>query len=106
MAILDAILKKAIQGKLKFLGIDWAKVESVHFVKADCCVNVTLDLDGEELPVTAVLNYRVVGEELMVERIETSKRWMTEPARLMVARKGGKVELPEAVRGMVLKAIS
>ena len=106
MAILDAILKKAIQGKLKFMGIDWAKVDSVRFVKADRRVDLTLDLEGEESPVDAALIYRVEGEELMVESVETSRRWMTEAALMMVEKKGGKIDLPPSVRGMVLKAIT
>jgi len=106
MAMLDLILKKAIQGKLKFMGIDWAKVESVNFLKEDHRVDVVLDLDGESDPVKAAVNYRVEGEDLVVEKVETSKRWMTEAATLMVERRGGKVEIPAAVRGMVFKAIS
>lgn len=106
MAILDSILKKVIQGKLKFMGIDWAKVEAVTFSKEDRLVHVTLALDGEESPITAMVNYRVEDGELHVESIETSKRWMTEAALLVVERKGGRIELPAAVRGMVLKAIS
>ena len=103
--MLDLILKKTIQGKLKFMGIDWAKVESVNLSKADHQVDVTLGLDGEDVPVTAKLNYRVDGEELLVESVETSRRWMTEAAKMMVERKGGKIDLPDSVRGMVLNAI-
>ena len=106
MAILDAIIKKVIQGKLKFMGIDWAKVESVTFSKEDHLVHVTMDLDGEDAPVTAMVNYRVDGEDLVVESVETNKRWMTETALIVLQRNGGKVELPPAVRGMVLKAIT
>lgn len=104
--MLEIILKKAIQGKLKFMGIEWAKVDAVAFSKKDRRVDLTLDLDGEELPVTAILNYRVEGEEVHVESVETSKRWMTEAALMMVERKGGKIEIPAAVRGLVIKAIS
>lgn len=104
--MLDTILKKAIQGKLKFMGIDWATVDSVTFSKADHRVDLTLGLDGEDVPVTAIVNYRVDGQDLMVEKVETSRRWMTEAAQLMVDRKGGKIELPSAVRGIVIKAIS
>ena len=104
--MLDIILKKAIQGKLKFMGIDWAKVDAVAFSKEDRRVDLTLDLDGEELPVTAMVNYRVEDEELHVESVETSRRWMTEAVLMVVEQKGGKIELPDAVRGLVLKAIS
>jgi hypothetical protein len=106
MAILDAILKKAIQAKLKFMGIDWATIDSVRFVKDDRRVDLTVGLEGEETPVDAALIYRVEGEELLVESVETNRRWMTEAALMMVERKGGKIDLPESVRGMVLKAIS
>jgi len=106
MAILDAILKKAIQGKLHFLGIDWATVDTVTFSKPDRLVHMMLVLDGEELPVSAKVNYRVDGEELHIDSVETNKRWMTEVVLMVVERKGSKVELPEAVRGMLLKAIS
>jgi len=106
MAILDAILKKVIQGKLKFMGIDWAKVEAVTFSKEDHLVHVTMALEGEDQPVTAMVNYRVEDEELHVESIETSRRWMTEAALLVLEKRGGRVELPAAVRGMVLKAIT
>ena len=106
MAILDAILKKTLQGKLSSLGFDWATVDAVNFSREDRLVHMTLVLDGEELPVTAAVNYRVDGEELLVESVETNKRWMTEVVLMMVERKGGKIELPEGVRGIVLKAIS
>ena len=106
MAILDAILKKAIQGKLNFMGIEWATVDSVTFSKPDRLVHMTLVLDGEESPVTATVNYRVDGEELHVESIETSRRWMTEVVLMVVEKKGSKIELPVAVSGMLLKAIS
>ena len=104
--MLNAILKKVIQGKLKFMGIDWAKVETVTFSKADHQVHVTMVLDGEEAPVTAMVNYRVEDEELHVASIETNKRWMTEAALIVLEKRGGRIELPPAVRGMVLKAIS
>lgn len=106
MAILDAIVKKAIQGKLKFMEIDWATVDSVTFSKEDHLVHVTMALDGEESPVNVMVNYAVEDDELHVASVETSKRWMTEALLLVLERKGGKVELPEAVRGMVLSAIS
>ena len=95
-----------IQGKLKFMGIDWAAIDSVRFVKDDRRVDVTVGLEGEEFPVTAVLNYRIEGELLLVESVETSRHWMTEAAKLAVAKKGGRIDLPESVRGVVLKAIS
>ena len=88
------------------MGIDWAKVESVSLLKEHRRVDVVLELDGETAHVTAAVNYRVEGEELLVEKVETNKRWMTEAATLIVLRKGGKVELPAAVRGMVFKAIT
>lgn len=106
MAILDAIIKKTIQAKLKFMGIDWAKVESVTFSKEDRLVHVSMSLDGEESPVTAMVNYRVEDGELHVASVETNRRWMTEAALLVLQKRGGRIELPAAVGGMVMKAIS
>ncbi len=107
MSAADAVLTKAIQAKLESSGLDWIRLETLHFVRADKHVTVTIQLDGDPGPVTVDLTYTVSPDftTLSIASIQASRRWVTESLRLALAKTSGTIPLPGGLKGLALRVL-
>jgi hypothetical protein len=103
--MIDAVIRKALEGRIAAFGLDWVKLRHFELRSAAKMLLIDLDLDGEEAPVRVTARYRVDGDSLVIEAVETSKRWMTEVAAVALAKHGGRVPLPGGIAGSVARMI-
>ncbi len=107
MSATDTILTKAIQSRLEASGLDWIKLETLHFVRAEKHLTLTILLDGDPGPVTVDFHYSVSSDyaSLSITRIEASRRWITESLRLALEKTSNQIPLPGGLKGLVLRVL-
>lgn len=99
-----ALLVKAIQMKLAASGLDWIKLESLHFSSRGKELTAEVSLDGEERPLTLTVRYSISADNVFsVKEIETGKKWLTEAARLALLKTGNRFPLPSGLKGKLLR---
>lgn len=103
--MIDAVIRKALEARIAAQGLDWLKVRHFELHSTGKCIVLELDLDGETAPVRATARYRLEGSDLIIESVETSKKWLTEIAHLALAKHGGKIELPGGLVGTMARAL-
>ena len=103
--MIDTMIRKALEARIAAQGLDWIKVRHLELRSADKCLVLEIDLDGEPAPVRATARYRLADSDLVIESVETSKKWLTEVARLALARHGGTIELPGGLVGTMARAL-
>lgn len=103
--MIDTVIRKALEARIAAQGLDWVTLRHFELRSAEKCVALELDLDGEPAPVRVTARYRVEGPGLIIESVETSKKWLTEIAHLALAKHGGKIELPGGLVGTMARAV-
>lgn len=99
-----SLLLKLIQAKLDSSGFDWIQLHSLQLIPSQKTLTAEIKLAGEEqfLRVDAV--YRVTpDDQIHIESLTTSRRWLTEVAELALAKTGRSFPLPEGVKGKLIR---
>ncbi|MBP7951196.1 MAG: hypothetical protein KA004_16210 [Verrucomicrobiales bacterium] len=99
------ILLKAIESKLQSAGLNWIKLQSFSLSAKEKTLAASVQLDGEPDPVEITAHYKLDAHDLVVTRVETSKKWMTEVAALALIKTGGKIKLPTGIKGKLVRLL-
>jgi hypothetical protein len=101
--MIDAILRKAIEGRIASAGLDWVKVLHVELRADQKTFTVALQLDGEEIPVSLSTRYRVDDTDVVIESVAASKKWVTEALSYGLLKHGGRFPLPGGISGRIAR---
>jgi hypothetical protein len=97
------MITKAIEAKIQASGLNWLRLQDLRFSPKTKSITAELLLDGEERPLEVKANYRLDGEAVVIESVETSKKWITEALQLALLKHGGRVPLPTGMKGKLIK---
>jgi hypothetical protein len=103
--MIDTVIRKAIETRIAAHGLSWVKLRHFELRSIEKHLVLDLDLEGEPAPVRITARYRVDPDGLVVESVDTSKKWLTEVAHLALTKHGGKIELPGGLVGTMARAI-
>lgn len=103
--MIDTVIRKALEARIASHGLGWLKLRHFELRSAEKKLLLDLDLEGEAAPVRVTARYRVEADGLVVEAVETSKKWLTEIAHLGLAKHGGRFPLPTGMIGSLARAI-
>jgi hypothetical protein len=100
------LITKALQAKLASSGLDWIKLDSLHLDSKAHTITVEFTLEGESEPVKAEVRYSLGSENVIVIRgITTSRKWLTEAAKLVLAKTGDRFDLPGGLKGKMIRVL-
>jgi hypothetical protein len=103
--MIDSVIRKALESRIAAHGLNWLKLRHFELRSTEKKILLELDLDGELTPLNVHASYRMETDSLVIESIETSKKWMTEVAHLALAKHGGHIPLPGGLVGTMARAI-
>ena len=103
--MIDAVIRKALEARIAAHGLTWLKLRHFELRSAQKKLLLHLDLEGEEKPVHLTARYRVEGDTLILESVDTSKKWITELASVALAKHGGRIALPAGLVGSLARVI-
>jgi hypothetical protein len=102
-SMIDAFLRKAIEGRIASAGLDWVKVLHAELRADQKTFTIALQLDGEEVPVSLSAHYRVEDNDVVVESVAASKKWVTEAISYGLLKHGGRFPLPGGIVGRLAR---
>jgi hypothetical protein len=99
------LIRKAIDSKIAALGLDWLKLQSFKIHPKEKTLTATVMLDGEMEPIHLEASYALSGNQFKVLAVRTSRKWVTEAARLALAKTGGTFDLPTGMTGTMIRML-
>ncbi len=103
--MIDSVIRKALETRIAAHGLGWLKLRHFELRSAEKKIMLEIDLEGESTPVNVYATYRLDVDTVVIESIDTSKKWMTEVAHLALAKHGGHIALPGGLIGTMARAI-
>lgn len=101
----ESMLRRAIEARLEAEGIWWVRIRELRLDETDRRLHAKVELEGEAFPIEVSAGYRFSEEFVHLEKIETSKSWMTHAAAIGLARHGGRFPLPGGIMGRLLRSL-
>jgi hypothetical protein len=97
------LIRKAVDAKISSLGLDWVKLESFQIRSKDKTISADVLLEGETEIIHVEATYAVIGSQISVLTVSSSRKWVAEAARLALAKAGGSFDLPAGITGMLVR---
>jgi len=103
--MIDSVIRKAIEARIASSGLKWIKLRQLELRPSEKTLSLDLELEGEESPLRLFARYRVEGDAVLIESLETSKKWLTELASVALAKQGGRFPLPGGFAGAMARMV-
>jgi hypothetical protein len=103
--MIDGMFRKAIEHRIASAGLDWIKVLHFELGAEHKTMTLALHLDGEDVPVSLIARYRLEDNELVIESIAASKKWITEAISYALLKHGGRFPLPGGFPGRLARMV-
>ena len=102
---MNAIIRKAVETKLKRMSIDWVSIESLEIVSAQKFIDMTVSLEGEEHPVDVTIHYVIEENHVVVGDLKASRPWIAKAMGFILEQQGGRYPIPSGMEGMAIRMV-